>query len=414
MINIFERFLNETLNSMGLFSSSMSVPLMQIASAGKVILNSKLHMYFMDNFFKTAILIDASITACVFLIGLYPIINIITSGKPDTEIIFIRKKEIINKTSNVYRLDFYDRYILYLLLYTVSTINSSDYTKIVMLLLVIPNIQNKITNIEFINKKLVVYTQNKEIFLKYSISKVLLKFIEHLHIKIVKIPNINIFILYNSISWSYFKAIFYNYLFIWLLYTLRYYKSYYYRVIKYAYLTSTGYNFTAIDQVTAVSFVNLIINEKRWHDLNKMEIVNAFYVLISKKYANEYSSSYVSILLALYSFSSVWCITSLTKVIIKNVPLFAVLFNITLMYLVIKSSSTLNRNIVTVSVLTSLLFFNIDDIIITLFLLFNSIFYLILEEIYFFVKNRKNIKKVINKYNTKSIKDTLPFGYETI
>jgi hypothetical protein len=407
MINILEQFLNETLNSLNIVSSSMSV-----------ILNSKLHMYFMDNFFKTAILIDASITAGVFLIGVYPIIYIITSGKPDTEIIFIKKKEIINKTSNVYRLDFYDRYILYLLLYTISTIleliNSSDYTKIIMLLLVIPHIQNKIMSISFIDTRLVVYTQNKEIFLRYSISKVLLNFIEHLHIKIVKVPNINIFILYNSISWSYFKAIIYNYLFICLLYTLRYYKSYYYRVIKYAYLTSTGYNFTAIDPVNAVSFVNLIINEKRWHDLNKMEIVNAFYVLISKKYANEYSSTYVSTLLALYSFSSVWCITSLTKVIIKNVSLFAVVFNITLVYLVIRSGSTSYRNIVTGSVLTSLLFFNIDDIIITLFLLCNSIFYLIFEEIYFFIKNRKNIKKVINKYNTKSIKDKLPFGYITI
>lgn len=81
MINILEQFINETLNSLSIVSSSINV-----------ILNSKLHMYFMDNFFKTAILIDASITAGVFLIGVYPIINIITSGKPDTEIIFIKKK----------------------------------------------------------------------------------------------------------------------------------------------------------------------------------------------------------------------------------------------------------------------------------------------------------------------------------
>ena len=60
------------------------------------------------------------------------------------------------------------------------------------------------------------------------------------------------------------------------------------------------------------------------------------------------------------------------------------------------------KNIITSILVYFLIIFNINDLIITLVLITHKIVYYWLEEVYFFVKNTKNVKKVIKMYETPS------------
>jgi len=401
------------------------------------IFNSKIHTYLMDHFFETTVLLDGAICSFVFLKNMYelPKCNNLNLNRDELKIheknVYNEKKTLVYNYNNLYRLVTFDRYILYLIMYVFNYLfsylmfnNEFNVTyihlmRICLLSLTIPPIQNSIFNSKYIKPSMVRYYENKFIFMKYSLSKLFIHFIENLHSDIKDIPNLHIFILYNNISIDFLYSIFKNYLFIALLYFLKYsrtgYLYYYYKGIKAAYLYHTGYMFNVIKLNDAVYLANMIIKEKRWHDLSKMEIVNAFYVLISSKFSNENSSLYITGSIILFQCFSIWSIVSLTKVIIRNITFIAILLTILTPIIIFKSTKNKVKNIITGIILAHLLIFNTNDITITLFLLSHRIVYYILEELYFFMLNSNNIKKVINKYNTnKNIKTAFPFDFDNI
>jgi hypothetical protein len=190
---------------------------------------------------------------------------------------------------------------------------------------------------------------------------------------------------------------------------------YYYKAVQLAYFTNTGYKFNVIPLNQAVVFVNIIIKERRWHHLYKMEIINAFYVLISNKFFNPNSDLITSTSILAFSFFSIWTLISVLKVVITQVNLFALAIIIVFPAMLINIKyETRYTFIVTGIILTGMLFFNTNDLLITLFLICHSIVYYLALEIYFFAINKRNLIKIINKYNTQSIKSQLPFEFGII
>lgn len=406
-----------------------------IPSFINTVFNSKIHTYLMNHFFETNILLDGVICSFSFLKNMYdlPKLNGVHLTTNELKIheknVYNLKIELVKKYNNLYRLITFDRYIMYLNMYVLNYLLTSLMTlyefennhihimRIMLLLITIPQIQNSIMDSKYIKHKLNKYVENRYIFIKYSISKLLINLIENLHQDIKEIPNLHIFILYSHISSEFIWGVIKNYLFISLLYFLKYSKTthlyYYYKGIKAAYLYHTGYMFNVISLSDSAYLANIIIKEKRWHDLSKIEIVNAFYVLISSKLANENSSIYITSSILLFQCFSIWSIVSLIKVIIRNVTFVAVLFTILTPIIIFRSTKNKIKNITTGIILSYLLIFNINDIIITFFLLIHRIIYYILEELYFFILNSHNIKKVIKKYDTNK-KTAFPFDFDEI
>lgn len=339
---------------------------------------------------QTLFFIDGLICSSVFLKEFLLLKFSEKRSKLNSKFIFDYQKEIIKKYNSIYILDTIDRSILYIFLYIFSLVLDEFELKYnyCFIIFVIPYIQNCIIKLTPYN----IYLKNKEIFIKYSLSKISINFIQNLHKDINPISNYHIFIIYNLISVDFIWTIFNNFLLISLLYFLKtnqkYY--YYYKAVKLSYFYNSGYQFTIISLYDAIYLANLIIKEKRWNEFSKMEVVNTFYVLITSKYNEPNSSIKVSFLILLYKFFSLWSIISLVKFIynLNNIYINLVLISIT----------SFISPITTTIIIWCLISFNINDIIITLVLICNQQLYIFFKEIYFFTRNIYSIKKVLKMY----------------
>jgi hypothetical protein len=236
-------------------------------------------------------------------------------------------------------------------------------------------------------------------------SKMFVHFLQQLHPQIDKIQNYHIFIIYKTLSINFVWKIITNCLFIGLLNILRNYDTtyYYYKGIKMAYYYNVGYLYNIIPLGDAIYLANIIINEKRWAELEKLEVVNAFFTLVVNKYEifTSFTGSFwinsQMILFQLFSLYSIVSILKLITIYLSGVWVFALLIIIAV-YL-----GKLNvKNIITSILVYFLIIFNINDLIITLVIITHKIPYYWLEEIYFFIKNTENVKKVIKMYETPS------------
>lgn len=339
---------------------------------------------------QTLFFIDGLICSSVFLKEFLLLKFSEKRSKLNSKFIFDYQKEIIKKYNSIYILDTIDRSILYIILYIFSLVLDEFELKYnyCFIIFVIPYIQNCIIKLTPYN----IYLKNKEIFIKYSLSKISINFIQNLHKDINPISNYHIFIIYNLISIDFIWTIFNNFLLISLLYFLKtnqkYY--YYYKAIKLSYFYNSGYQFTIISLYDAIYLANLIIKEKRWNEFSKMEVVNTFYVLVTSKYSEPNSSIKVSFLILLYKFFSLWSIISLVKFIYNLNNIYINLFLI--------STTSFISPITTTIIIWCLISFNINDIIITLVLICNRQLYIFLKEIYFFTRNIYSIKKVLKMY----------------
>jgi hypothetical protein len=314
------------------------------------------------------------------------------------------KREIIKRYDRIYRLIAIDRYLFYLSIYFIYTLIQALFDfdfKYLLLILVIPSIQNKLTRF----LPLEYYIENKEIFLKYSFSKLIMTSFQSLHKDIQQISNYNIFILYSHLSFDYIWAIIRNYLFVSVLYFLksRDYTYFYYKATKVAYMYHTGYNFVSMSLFDSVYLANLIIKEKRWNELSKMEVINMFYVLIESKFSDPNSNIYVTSSIIFFQIFSIWSIISCIKIFGKVIPFnykFAFYIGLIIaMYLLKFKNKT--RKIITGFIVHYLLHFNINDIIITLIIIGHDIVYYVLGEIIFFIRNVRSIRKVVKMYESK-------------
>lgn len=339
------------------------------------------------------------------------------------------KKQLIYHYNRLYHLNIIDRYILYGLLYIISIIlwtfikwqfilcNMSNdisnliygYLYILILSFTIPYIQNYILEIEPNNKWINYYLQNKNIFIRYSCSKTVIHYIKNLNSGINTIKNYQIFMLYRYLSFNMFIDFFKSYCFIYLLYFLRNNDKtyYYYKAVKLAYYYSTGYLFNIISIEDSVYIINIIITEKRWNDLSKLEIVHAFYTLIEHKY-NKDDDMYISLSLHLAKFCTLWSFICLLKILTIKMNTIILLCLFIVDYKLNNKEITKNKNFIErfgiIIITYCLLLLNTNDLIISAIFVLYRFIYLICNEIVFFINNRLDIKKILDFYQEKSVK----------
>jgi len=329
--------------------------------------------------------------------------------------------EIVENYNKIYTLSTIDRYIFYLIIYFgYNSINyfmsKNQYSYLLLLLITIPNIQNRILSINYtflpIKKYIQLYIENQKIFIKYSISKLTVQFVEKLHPQIDKIQNYHIFIIYRTLNIQFVIKIFKNLLFILLLNLLKNIEStyYYYKAIKFAYYHNTGYLYNMLPLDNAIFIANKVIKEKRWKEFDNIEIVNAFFVLAANKYdllSNVSVSLTTSIQIMLFKLFSLWSLVSLLKMInfmqlISGI--WICIFLVSIYTYLVKFNI---KNIITSILVYFLIIFNINDLIVTLVIIGHKIVYYWISEIYFFSYNIKNVRKVIKSYEQDTKKNIL-------
>ena len=434
------------------------------------VVNSSMYTYILSNFVRNITLFEAMIVSD----GIYNALtftkeymyykikyNLIVSDKKEVNfdkkevnfdkkevnfdkknVDFDIKKQLLSNYKNVYILSIVDRYILYstcYLSYKLITIITwswkiilyNDFYKfidntcnIVVLLLVFPYIQNTIIKLNPINKYIDVYLLNKQIFIKYSVSKIIINFIKSLDSRIDFIKNSQIFVLYRYISSQIVIDFVKSYCFIYFLYFLKHNQTtyYYYKMIKLAYYYNTGHLFNQITIEDSIYIINIIVSEKKWNDLSNLEMVHAFYTLINNKY-NSNDNIYVTFSLYCAKFFTLWsfiCLLKILKIELITFLLFAYfIIDYKLNYRGYKTIKFMERSGVVI-VLYCLLLFNINDLVISTILVFYKYIYLIYCELLFFTTNVNDIKKVLlfykNKTTTQKIKqgDPLTLNLEDI
>ena len=246
------------------------------------IITSKLCSQF--TLIETLLISDGIICSVHFLYNI--LLLKLSPRKLSKRAIAVYNEEIIHRYNTLYKLSTIDRYLFYLLIWfgqnIIKYFYENEWIYICVLPITVPFIQNNILNIKIYN----FYLEYKSIFIKYSLSKISIHFIQQLHPQIEIIQNYHIFIIYKILSLRFIWKIIHNFLFISLLTVLRNYEStyYYYKGIKMAYYYNVGYLFNIIPIGDAIYLVNIIIKEKRWKELEKLEVMNAFFVLITNKY----------------------------------------------------------------------------------------------------------------------------------
>jgi hypothetical protein len=306
----------------------------------------------------------------------------------------VSKKQIISNYNTLYHLSTLDRYLIYSIFYIIHlSFDFYNYFYILSLCFAFPSIQNSIVGIKSVNEWLKVYDQNKLMFINYSISKFIINLIKDLDDSIIEIKNYQIFILYKYLSLNLMFDFLKSYVLIFLLYFLRDKEStyYYYKAVKLAYYYSTGYLFNVISKEDSIFIINIIIREKRWYDISKVKVVHAFYTLMFSKYdAHTKDNMYIYMI----RFFTLWSMIAFLKIIhIKLNIILCILF-----FLISKKTFKMFSKIV---LILMLLYVNINDLIISgVFVCYDIIEY-IFKDLYFFIENVDDIKKVLIFYNKK-------------
>ena len=388
-----------------------------------------LGLYSRFTLMETMLLVDGLINSMYFI---KDYLILVISSKKLTKKIYIKyNDEIVENYNNIYFLSSINRYLFYLIIYfSYNCINyfihENRYSYLLILLIVFPNIQNSILSINYrylpIKKKINIFIENQKIFIKYSISKLSVQFIENLHPQIDKIQNYHIFIIYRCLNINFILNILKNITFIALLNVLRSMEStyYYYKGIKLAYYHNVGYMYNVLPLDNAIFIINKIIKEKRWKQFDNIEIINAFFVMITNKFDlfNSVSISLTtSIQINCFKLCSLWSLVSLLKMInfMQLISgLWICIFLITIFTYFAKFNT---KNIITSIIVYFLIIFNINDLIITIVIISNKLVYYWFADIYFFTYNINNVRKVIKTYEQdikKNILDTANREYDVV
>ena len=178
--------------------------------------NTFLNLDILKSFFLIDGLVCASVFLKEFLLLKFSEKRTILNSK----FILDYQKTVITKYNNIYTLDTFDRYTFYIIVYGISCIFEElelDINYNFLIFLVIPYIQNNFILLLPYPR----YLKNKEIFIKYSISKLSIQFIQNLHKDITSISNYHIFIIYNILNVSFVWDFFQNFSLVTLFYFLK-------------------------------------------------------------------------------------------------------------------------------------------------------------------------------------------------
>ncbi|NBP02799.1 MAG: hypothetical protein EBU90_22315 [Proteobacteria bacterium] len=341
------------------------------------------------------------------------------------------KQEVIKRCNQTYVLGMIERYMMYSCIHLcyvcVSNIislggvgwdNNNYWYNTVMtgvyimgMGVVVPRVQNRIAKLPWVDRSIRRYNQDKETFLRYSLSKSIISSIQTLHPGIQEIKNYHIFILYSQVGVDYAWEFVKSYGFIYLLNLLRNWEStyYYYKAIKFAYYYNTGYMFNTLTNRDSVYIINVIVSEKRWRDLAKIEVVNAFYSLVSSKFTDNQVHYWTEIQLCMLKIFMVWsivCVLKLFSVYINTITL--IMYLLVLWYsldtMTIGSNKTIDvvKQVFSAVIVYLLIVLNVNDIIISFVFIGNKVLYYICEETCFYMKNRQDIQKVVEFYTNKT------------
>lgn len=320
------------------------------------------------------------------------------------------KEDLLMKYNTLYTLSTIDRYVLYTIIHlqymllsiVLKPVYMDNFVYMFFMLFTIPEFQNMVINNRYVAKYVTDYLKNKQMFIRYSISKLIINFIQNLDNSIANIKNYQIFILYRYLSFDLLYDVFKSYLLIYGLHLLRSMEStyYYYKAIKLAYYYKSGYLFNVVTKEDSIYIINVVINEKRWFDISKLEIVHAFYCLISEKFNKSNDSTNLSFYFI--KFCTLWSIICLIKIFTIQLNTLLIIGYLTsVLYKKSNDNSSIKR-VPIVIVVYLLVLLNTNDLIISSICVGYEFIYYLLKEIFFFIYNLDDIKKILKFYHKKS------------
>jgi hypothetical protein len=378
----------------------------------------------MFNFLQNVIIFDGFISALSFFKSYIsfkmntPLNYTIEQNKND--IIYTK---IINK-SNIYNLPSIERYLIYgitsisfygilniINLFT-SVYEFSDIDNIIInyslpIIISIPYVQNIIFKSEKVDR----YINKRNLFFRYSFAKLILKYISQLNKNITGIQNYHTFILSKYIKLDLIIKTFKTFLFISLLHLLRENETtyYYYKAIKLSYFYNKGYLFNVINKDYAVNIINQIIRDKKWKEISNEENSNAFYCLIIDNMSNNIKINQTFLNIILLFFLSIWsifCFINLVSLHLIAITIYSIICIIGVIFEIFTIKFV--KKMLISGTLSFLLGYYIcmNELIITIIYfcnIYNTIPLYIINEMIFFIRNHKNIEKVVEFYNKKEL-----------
>lgn len=326
--------------------------------------------------------------------------------------------KIINK-SKIYNLPVMERYLVY----GITSISLNCILKSISLCIDIPqDVQNiildysmslfisipSIQNIIFKRERVDKYIYKRNLFFRYSISKLILRYISQLNKNITGIQNYHTFILSRYIKTDLIIQTFKTFLFISVLHTLRDNEStyYYYKAIKLSYFYNKGYLFNVINKEHAVNVINEIIREKKWKEISDEENSNAFYCLILDNMSKNITINETLLHIIILFFSSLWsifCFINLLSIHLTAVGIYIIICIMGIIFEVFTIKFA--KNILVSGLFSFLLsYLYINEFVVTMVyfcIIYNKVPLYIINEFVFFIKNHRNIEKVVQFYNKK-------------
>ena len=355
-----------------------------------------------DGFFNTFTFCKEYLSYALAL----PVTNVKQQGKLEDK--------LLNSCQALYTASTFDRYVLYTWSYFASLLvknslsvvffltfgrdindqtrfmletNADLVFKTMLLLCSVPHVQNSI--ISLFEKQYTSYKNYQKVFLKYAGSKCVVKSIENLDPGINKIKNYQIFVLYHILDMTFAIEFLKSYALVCCLGLLRSYDAtyYLYKAIKLGYYYKSGYLFNVQSKKDAIYIVNVIVDEKRWSDLCKLDVVHAIQSLTKGEIP-----TVKKIHMNLLEFFSVWSCISILKIL--NIHI-----NILFMSLLFFRSNRHFKDLMATLVILNLIRLNVNDIIIGFVYLGYDVLFNVLQEFVFFIQNRNDILTLIT--NTK-------------
>lgn len=296
------------------------------------------------------------------------------------------RKKITEVCGQLYWLRTIERYILYSVLSVGVLVSDDRAWEGFSYLCTIPNVQNAIVQFWVTGWK---GLRNKErIFTKYTIAKYIVGGIKDLDKGIVHVKNYHIFLLYRHINFKFgmecLKALSTICLFNYLRSNKETY--FYYKAIKLSYYYNNEFLFHVLSKDEAIYIVNLIISEKRWKELCRIEVIQAIYTLAVDKYFDGVDWEYIKYF-GLYNvlyFSVVWHILCLIKLFpIWSAPI-----------LLLAKSKRMFWFSVGVYTLALV---GVNDLVVTIVWIMQDVFIRFFVDIVFFIQHHKDIMGVIRR-----------------
>lgn len=382
----------------------------------------------MFNFLSNIIIFDGFISSLSFF-------KSYISFKLNTPLNEDKRKETKNETihdkiiekSKVYNLPIFERYALYGFLSIIQIglfksfsfwsgesgedidnlyiNNFLDYT--LSFIISIPLIQNNLFKERFVYK----FVNRRNLFFRYSFSRLILNYISQLNPKITGIKNYHTFILSRYIEWKLIIDTFKTFIFIGLLHLLRDNQTtyYYYKAIKLSYFYNKGYLFNVINQDHAVHVINALIREKKWGEISNEENSNAFYCLIVENVSKSMKINTSLLYIISLFFSSLWSIFCFINLLYLHTIAFGIYIMICIIGTIFEIFSiAFVKKVLLSGIIAFLLnYLYINELLVTIIyfsIIYNKIPLYILNEFIFFLRNYKDIEKVIEFYNKKKVK----------